>query len=160
MAGGFAKLLWMLTMQAAFMKRYNLAFEAIDAAEMEEVKGGLVQVLLSLNQKDLAADVARGGGGPDLFYKVGPPLPPPSPPGPFGASAETSFLGLSHRSPGPAIDWPTVCTAHSSQFLHFSAAHACGARSSLQMGARITIPEAQIRKCVRTCSSLTCSHFP
>ena len=60
-------------MQAAFMRRYNLPFEAIEAAELEEVKGDLLQVLNSLNQKNTAADLLRGAA-PDLFYKV--PLPP------------------------------------------------------------------------------------
>lgn len=51
------------------MRRYDLPFEGIDAHELEEVKGDLLQVLNSLNQKELAADLTRGTT-PDLFYKV------------------------------------------------------------------------------------------
>ena len=51
------------------MRRYDLPFEALETAELEEVKGDLMQVLYSLNLKDIAADLIRGGT-PDLFYKV------------------------------------------------------------------------------------------
>lgn len=51
------------------MRRYELPFEVVEAAELEEVKGQLLQVLHSLNQKETAADLIRGGT-PDLFYKV------------------------------------------------------------------------------------------
>ena len=53
------------------MRRYDLPFEAVEAAELEEVKGDLLQVLYSLNLKDIAADLTRGSS-PDLFYKVSP----------------------------------------------------------------------------------------
>ena len=46
-----------------------MPFEAVEAAELEEVKGDLLQVLYSLNLKDIAADLVRGAS-PDLFYKV------------------------------------------------------------------------------------------
>ena len=55
--------------QAAFMRRYELPFEVVEPAELEEVKGELLQVLHSLNQKETAADLVRGTS-PDLFYKV------------------------------------------------------------------------------------------
>ena len=51
------------------MRKYDLPFEAVETAELEEVKGDLLQVLYSLNLKDLAADLVRGAS-PDLFYKV------------------------------------------------------------------------------------------
>lgn len=58
------------------MKRYELPFDAVEAAELEEVKGDLLQVLQSLNLKDLAADLVRGTSS-DLFYKV-PSIKTPS----------------------------------------------------------------------------------
>ena len=57
------------------MHRNNLPFEPLEAAELEEVKADLVQVLHSLGQKEVAADVLRGSVG-DTFYKVS--LPPSS----------------------------------------------------------------------------------
>ena len=51
------------------MRKYDLPFEAVETAELEEVKGDLLQVLYSLNLKDIAADLIRGTS-PDLFYKV------------------------------------------------------------------------------------------
>lgn len=51
------------------MRRYDLPFEVVEAAELEEVKGALIQVLQSLNQKEIAADLVRGSTT-DLFYKV------------------------------------------------------------------------------------------
>ena len=56
-------------MQAAFMRRHELPVETLDAAELEELKPELIQVLNSLNLREVAADVARGPAT-DMYYKV------------------------------------------------------------------------------------------
>jgi hypothetical protein len=62
------------------MRSNDLPVEALDGAELEEAKPELVQVLNSLNLKEVAADVMRGATQ-DMFYKVGSSadflMPPP-----------------------------------------------------------------------------------
>lgn len=51
------------------MQRNDLPFEALDATELEDAKADLMQVLNSLGQKEVAADVMRGAST-EMFYKV------------------------------------------------------------------------------------------
>ena len=51
------------------MHSHNLPFEMLEPSELEEAKADIVQVLNSLNQKEVAADVMRGNTQ-DMFYKV------------------------------------------------------------------------------------------
>ena len=56
-------------LQAAFLSKHNLPFEAVPAAELESVKIDLAQVLNSMNKKEAAAELTRGETA-DTFYKV------------------------------------------------------------------------------------------
>ena len=51
------------------MRQHNLPFETVEGSELEEVKPELIQVLHSLNQREVAAEVATGSGA-DMFYKA------------------------------------------------------------------------------------------
>lgn len=51
------------------MHQNDLPFEMLEPSELEEAKAEIIQVLNSLGQKEVAADVMRGPTN-EMFYKV------------------------------------------------------------------------------------------
>ena len=58
-------------LQAALLSAHEaqLPFKAITPSEFDEIKPDLSKVLLALNQKEAAAELARGSGS-EMYHKV------------------------------------------------------------------------------------------